>query len=546
VVCVLEEKIVPESKDLKKTLAQNIRIVGESCLFKYYIKMKNTILAILLAFAIGSSGCTQDLPDNININTSPNGVVTLPSTVGSAWINGGFVKYTKIQAPNGQAIHFVAQNQLTEAQIVRARNILQFYLKNVTGSEFGTDKSSVANKMAENQAILLLLNGSDGQGNEPNVPGQPLFYNEIAVEGHDWYINNDFEHRDAAFEEILHLMHDTGIGVDGPNSQAGALPAYQAAIRAAQQHAHQNNFAIWPIGAGGTNSDVQNWYNELDNENSLSQEYLASVVDSYYGLWGPWEEAEGGMWGIYIAKTRAEILMRDPMGATVLEQYFSPYIDVNMSIDPSFSGTFSMSFDASQAYTHKSQYLQHCSLSGEKPSNLKGNKQYNRLNGNLSNNELEGLKGNDYLDGKAGMDRAKFTGKLSEYVIDHQAETTIISDMVNGRDGVDTLVNIETLSFADQDVSIITNLDALSFSNKITIFPNPADDYFMVKWDEVPSSTKMQEIRLYNASGRIIKVVNIDTSDKTARVDIPALTSGNYIVQLIGGHQRISKKISIQ
>ena len=53
---------------------------------------------------------------------------------------------------------------------------------------------------------------------------------------------------------------------------------------------------------------------ELEAEGSLAQEYIASVIDSYYGLWGPWDEAEGGMWGIYVAKTRDEMTRVDPAG----------------------------------------------------------------------------------------------------------------------------------------------------------------------------------------------------------------------------------------
>ena len=56
-------------------------------------------------------------------------------------------------------------------------------------------------------------------------------------------MTNDFDHRDAAFEEILHLIHDMGIGVDGSNSISNpALPEYQAEIRAAQINAiYKNN-----------------------------------------------------------------------------------------------------------------------------------------------------------------------------------------------------------------------------------------------------------------------------------------------------------------
>ncbi len=417
--------------------------------------MKNTLI-FLICCCYAAMAFAQSLPNTINISSSPNGVVALPSTVSAAWANNGFVKYTKITAPNGQAIHFVAQNQLTDAQIVRSRNILAFYLSNLSGAEYGADKAAVANKMAENEAILLLLNGADGEGNEPNLPGQYLFEDEIAVEGHAWYNNNNFEHRDAAFEEILHLMHDTGIGVDGPNSWPGALPNYQAEIRAAQINAGNNNFAIWPIGANGSDPGVQSWYNELDDENSLSQEYLASVIDSYYGLWGPWTETPGGMWGIYTAKTRADITTDDPMGLAIIEKYFAPFITVNMDIDPSFNGIFSMAFDAAQPYTHKSQYLQHCTLTGSNTSGLKGNDEYNRLIGNDADNTLEGSKGNDRLIGNDGNDTAVFTGTYNEYTINNVSPLTIVSDNVSNRDGIDTLENMEVLQFMDQNVELST------------------------------------------------------------------------------------------
>jgi hypothetical protein len=60
---------------------------------------------------------------------------------------------------------------------------------------------------------------------------------------------------------------------------------------------------------------------ELTKENSLSQEYLASLVDSYYGLWGAWTESNShGMWGIYIAKTREE-----KSGGKILEDISSTH-----------------------------------------------------------------------------------------------------------------------------------------------------------------------------------------------------------------------------
>lgn len=468
------------------------------------------------------------LSDNYDISTSSNGVIDMPSGLPNSY--SSFVKYTKIQAPNGQAIHFIAQNAISEAQIVRARNILQFYLTNYEGSTYGSDKSSVINQMGTNEATLMLLNGSDGDSNPPNVNGQPLYENEMAVEGHQWYINNDYnEHRDASFEEILHMMHDTGIGVDGNNSQPGALPAYQAEIRAAQDHADNNNFAIWPIGSSATSG----WYLELAQENSLSQEYLASVVDSYYGLWGAWtESATNGMWGLYIAKTRAEIETEDPMGYALMPKYFSPFININMDIDPSFNGSFSMDFNSAEPYTHKSQYLQHCTLTGNNPSNLKGNNQYNRLIGNNADNQLEGGKGNDRLNGMGGTNIAIYKGNQGDYSINHLGIATIISDNIADRDGIDTLVNIQTIRYADGDISTPTSVSNITSIEVFKIYPNPSSEYITLQWITT-SPIQSGIIKLYNHLGHSIKTIEFKEDLNEVKIDVHSYPPGQYTVQLI-------------
>lgn len=70
-----------------------------------------------------------------------------------------FIAYT---APNGREILLVATDEVSDEQLLRAYNILDFYLTNVPGSEYGADKSAVANAMADNEAVLNLPGGSDG------------------------------------------------------------------------------------------------------------------------------------------------------------------------------------------------------------------------------------------------------------------------------------------------------------------------------------------------------------------------------------------------
>ena len=284
--------------------------------------------------------------------------------------------------------------------------------------------------MADNQAIMMICKGRDGQFREPRISAQPLYSDETIVEGTSAYINNEFEnHRDATLEEILHCVHDNGIGVDVRGAPQGVLPEFQKEIRTATTHAMKNG--IWPTMK--SEDETSEWIDELSEEGSLTQEYLASVIDSYYGLWGPFDE-DVGMWGIYIAKTRADIKQKDPQGLAIVKKFFHPFLTYEAEIDGAFEGTFTMTFDAKKPYTHKSQYLLNARLTGKSNSNLTGNSQDNRLAGN---------GGNNLLDGRGGSDTVVFPRKETEYKIEKLSNDSI---KVTG-DGTDTLVNIETIVF---------------------------------------------------------------------------------------------------
>ena len=389
--------------------------------------MKKVLLILLFILS-----CSNDNSENQPIGqANPELEIEniIPSNLGKEYSNN-FNRYTKVVTPNGGEIHIVAQSNLTDEQIVRARSTLEHFLENYPGSKYGNNKSELANKMAENGAILTLLNGQDDGNNPIEVNGQALFENEIQVEGHPWYINQDYNnHRDATYEEILHLVHDYGIGIDGHNSFPGAMPKYQSEIREAQKNALSNN--LWGIGA-------DRWINELIDENSLTQEYLAALVDSYYGLWGAWiESSTHGMWGIYVAKTRNEILSEDPVGSEIMtNKFFHPYLTYNARIDESFSGIFSLRFDSSKSYTNHSRYLKDITLLGNNDISVSINQLDNSITGNK------------------GVNTVIFSGNRSEYIIDISGNDTSVEDKVANRDGINILHGIEKLKFTDQIVEL--------------------------------------------------------------------------------------------
>ena len=385
-----------------------------------------------------NTGASNDSGNNSGTTTTPStdnqanalGISSVPSSLSSTYTAAlKFDRYTSVTTPNGGTIHIVAQDQITENQIVRARGILQHYLTDYPGSVYGSDKRQVANKMAGNGAVLLLLNGvDDGTNQGAQLDGQPLYYGEMQVEGGAWYINQNYEHRDASFEEILHLVHDYGIGVDQNTNFIGALPDYQNEIRAAQTTAVSEKLWAW-------SEDSASWLSELTAENSLSQEYLAAVIDSYYGLWGAYS-GQYGMWDNYVAKTRADIVSKDSEGAELMNnKFFHPYLTYNARIDQSFTGDFSLKYDQALPYTHHSQYLKDITLTGNNASNVVVNGFDNDITGNDAENSV------------------KFSGNSSEYQLSRDGDKVIVEDMQDNRDGKNTLANIEILVFSNANMN---------------------------------------------------------------------------------------------
>lgn len=352
---------------------------------------------------------------------------TFPSTLATIY-KQHFNRYIELVAPNKRAFYIVAQKRISDEQLRRSANIVGHYLTDYPNSVYGNNKAAIANQMANNQAVLALMNGSDNGENpiSEQIMGQPLYEKEIQVEGGHWYMQQDYHHRDASFEEILHWIHDNGIGVDdadGTISQQGALPAYQREIRVAQKNALKNH--LW-------GQKEPEWIAELRQENSLSQEYLAAVVDAYYGLWGAWQEEPNlSMWGIYSAKNRQAIKTKDSKGYQLMTKFFHPYLTYNARIDPDFDGVFSLKFNTNKPYTNHSRYLRNITLLGHNPVNVIVNELDNNISGNLANNTVV------------------FSGKLSEYNIRQYSDYTIVTDKQPNRDGNNKLIGIERLQFSD-------------------------------------------------------------------------------------------------
>ncbi len=85
--------------------------------------------------------------------------------------------------------------------------------------------------------------------------------------------------------------------------------------------------------------------------------------------------------------------------------------------------------------------------------NLQGNAQNNHLTGNQLGNALQGAGGNDVLDGANGIDFAVYSGNYASFSISKTGNGFTVTDKT-GIEGVDTLLNVERIRFADATVAL--------------------------------------------------------------------------------------------
>jgi hypothetical protein len=373
--------------------------------------------------------------DNIDTSTSSLGVVPLPKELGKT-LNGLFSKYTKHMAPNGKPIHIFGQSEVSDLQVVRAREILKYHLSDAPGTQYGFDKSALANRMADVRATLMYTDTEiKSFAMRPILRGselrlQDLYATESPVEGCYEYIHNEARPgqrftRDASYEEIMHLVHAKGLEDVLPDYHQEIVEAEKAAVEA----------GIYKYGRPSPH------------------EYIITGFDIYFGLWDHNPQGDGASFGEeYPYHTKEEMKAGDPALYDLVEKFWPKYLTYKAHIDPSFEGTFSTVRDENTAYTFKSQYLVNIILTGEKNTNILGNDQDNLLTGNDGNNVITGGKGNDIIKGGAGEDTAQFSGNSSEYKINKSDGKTAVVDTISDRDGKDELAEIEVLKFKDKEI----------------------------------------------------------------------------------------------
>ena len=170
----------------------------------------------------------------------------------------------------------------------------------------------------ENDPAVQAFFARYGQG------GQDLNGEETVVEGSPAYLAEDPQ-RDASYEEIAHLIQNTGITAALPAMQQQLDDALAAALAAGRYR---------PL------SDLP--------EADYDDEYLAIGLETYQGIWAHNPNGDGtGGDDEFDFSTRQALASGDPALHAVIEGFFPANLAFTADIDPAFAGTFSLAHQAS-------------------------------------------------------------------------------------------------------------------------------------------------------------------------------------------------------
>ncbi|MBJ13600.1 MAG: hypothetical protein CMG62_11095 [Candidatus Marinimicrobia bacterium] len=433
----------------------------------------------------------------IDISTAENGIVDLPETVDSLFLAVAS-RYTHVLSPNGGSIPILIQNDFSSEQIIHVRNVLEFYLTNVPDSQWGSDKSNIANSLSLSNAILFLLNNEE-EYDSPSVinlmasgvNGQDLLATEVFPIGSADYMLGS--RRDATFEEVLHFVHGFGIQFSSPSMQDSIIEAMNNAIE----------------------NEIYNPLFDLPEED-YDEEYFAMGLECYFGIWAHDPNGDGYSGDheyAYIDRSSMEI--GDTELFRIINGFFGSNWNYMVSLPQEFENQFLMNLSSSDIYTYRSQYLTSLNILGENDVSITGNGYPNYFIGGRGNNIFKGLAGNDTIKGGSGLDRAIYQGNIEEYFLQELEETPDtnslalqVIDVMLSRDGIDDLYGVEELEFNGSIYQISELLSINSNGNLPDRFalykpyPNPFNPTISLDFDI--ASFQHVRILIYDVAGRLV------------------------------------------
>lgn len=126
------------------------------------------------------------------------------------------------------------------------------------------------------------------------------------------------------------------------------------------------------------------------------------------------------------------------------------------------------------------------------------------ITGLAGDDSISGAGGADTLLGGAGIDTARFSGTSAEYTLgfDRVNRQITITDTRAGRDGIDRLLDVETLQFTNKSVGVASQ-EHSSFAD----LPPELYQFFIVAFDAAPGVEYMGQIAEAYRNGASVRQI---------------------------------------
>lgn len=162
-----------------------------------------------------------------------------------------------------------------------------------------------------------------------------------------------------------------------------------------------------------------------------------------------------GLWAQYFDAAGRAVGTPFALGTAVAPSYD----DRGWSISATADGGFVLATEQGDAATGEDVYVREFAPKlllegGNGKDVLMGGAAGESFHGGNGKDTITGGGGNDFIDGGRGVDTAVYAGPRSDYTITQTADGFTVADRT-GADGIDTLVNVERLQFADESVQIV-------------------------------------------------------------------------------------------
>ena len=180
---------------------------------------------------------------------------------------------------------------------------------------------------------------------------------------------------------------------------------------------------------------------------------LTSTMQAIWDTGGVDEIVYSGSASCYI-DLRPATLDNSPTGGGMLCYTFTA--------DASLNRTFGYGFTIAGDYTNALADVQGVTgvvienaKGGAAGDTIVGNQAANSIWGGAGNDTLEGRSGNDVIEGGTGNDIARFSGARENYSITFSGNVIAVVDNRAGRDGTDTIRQVENFWFSDGALSVV-------------------------------------------------------------------------------------------